>query len=79
MWPNMIGEMFWPFAIKAIAEKHNILQVDHNGRAPNSIFHGVEVEDIPAKYFYTLFCPILALDTRLQSVVGAGPPKWEPH
>ena len=76
MWPHIIDEIFWPFAIKSVAERHKILQVDHNGCMPNSILHRVEVEDIPVKSPHTLFCSIYALDARLHSAGGAGPPKW---
>ena len=66
-------------AIKAVAERHNSLHVDHKGKTASSILHGVDLEDIPVKSFHTLFCPIYALDARLQSSGGAGPPKWEPR
>ena len=55
MWPNMIDEMFWPFAIKSIAESLNNLQVDLTGQTPESILHGVEIEDIPVKSYHTIF------------------------
>ena len=55
MWPNMIDEMFWPFAIKAVSERMNSLQVDLIGKTPESILNGVEVEDIPVKSYHTLF------------------------
>ena len=55
MWPNMIDEMFWLFAIKAVAESLNSLQVDLTRKTPESILHGVEIEDIPVKSYYTLF------------------------
>ena len=77
MWPQMIDRMFWPFAIKAVSERHNILHVYHKGQTSSSILHGVDLEDIPVKYFHTLFCPIYALYARLQSAGGTGPPKWE--
>ena len=32
MWPQMIDEMFWPFAIKAFTERHTSLYIDHNRR-----------------------------------------------
>ena len=41
MWPQMIDKMFWPFSIKAVAEIHNSLHIDHKGRTPSSILHGV--------------------------------------
>ena len=46
MWPQMIDEMFWPFSMKAIAERLNILKIYHKGRTPESILHGVNLEDI---------------------------------
>ena len=75
----MIDEMFLPFAIKAVAEMQNSLQVDLTVQTPESILHGVEIEDIPVKYYHTLFCPTYVLDARLQNSGGAGPPKWEPR
>ena len=78
MWPQMIDKMFWPFAMKAIAKRLNSLQIDHKGRTPEYIPHGVNVEDIPIKPFHTLFSPIYVLYARLQNSGGAGPPKWEP-
>ena len=79
MWPQMIDDMFWPFAMKAVAERLNSLQVDTQGRTPESILHDIKVEEIPVKSFHTLFCPTYVLDARLQSAGGAGPPKWEPR
>ena len=79
MWPQMVDEMFWPFALKAVAERLNTLQIDSLGRTPESILHGIDIEDIPVKSFHTLFCPIYVLDARLQNAGGAGPPKWEPR
>ena len=79
MWPNMIDEMFWPFAIKAVAKRLNSLQVDLTGQTPESILHGVEIEDIPVKSYHTLFFLTYVLDARLQNSGGAGPPKWEPR
>ena len=79
MWLQMIDEMFWPFFIKYVSERHNILQLDHKGQTPNSILYGVDVEDIPVKSFHTLFFPIYAIDVRLQSSGRAGLPKWEPR
>ncbi|KAL7524874.1 hypothetical protein ACHAXR_002639, partial [Thalassiosira sp. AJA248-18] len=64
---------------QAVAERLNTLQIDTLGRTPESILHGIDVEDIPVKSFHTLFCPIYVLDARLQSAGGAGPPKWEPR
>ena len=51
----MIDKMFWQFAIKAVVEKQNSLQVDHKGRTPSSILHRVDLEDIPVKCFTLSF------------------------
>ena len=78
MWPQMIDNLFWPLSTKAISERLNSLQIDHKGRIPEYILHGVNVEDIPVKSFHTLFSLIYVLDARLQNSGGAAPPKWEP-
>ena len=75
----MIDEMFWSFAIKAVAERLNSLQLDLTRETPESILHGIEIEDIPVKSYHTLFWPTYVLDACLQSSGGAGPPKWEPR
>ena len=79
MWPQMIDEMFWPFATKEVSERLNRLQMDTPGRTPESIIHGIDVEEIPVKSFHTLFCQVYVLDARLYSVGGSGPPKLEPR
>ena len=79
MWPEMVDTMFWPFAMKAVAERLNGLQLDLSGNTPESVLHGVVVEDLPVKSYHTLFCPVYVLDARLQTAGGPGPPKWEPR
>ncbi|KAL7528961.1 hypothetical protein ACHAXR_004541, partial [Thalassiosira sp. AJA248-18] len=79
MWPQMIDTMFWPFAMKAAAERHNCLSIDGNNCTPASLLYNVPVESIPVKTFHTLFCPVYVLDSRAQSAGGPGPPKWEPR
>ena len=78
MWIQIIDEIFSPLTIKAMAERMNIFQIDLKGRTLESILHGVEVRDIPMKYYHTLFCPIYDIDTHLQSAGGscAGPTRW---
>ena len=75
----MIYEMFWPFAIEAVSERLNRLQVDLTGHTTESILHGVEIEYIPVKSYHTMFCPNYVPDVRLQIFGSAGPPKWEPR
>ncbi len=74
----MIDTMFWPFAFKAAAERHNQLSLTASGQMPLSILHNVPIENIPVKTFHTLFCPVYMLDSQAQSAGGPGPPKWEP-
>ena len=78
-WPQMVDTMFWPFAMKAMAERMNTLHVDSDGNTPESIMYGVELETLPVRNFHTLFCPVYVLDHCLQSAGGPGPPKWEPR
>ncbi len=78
MWPQMIDTMFWLFAFKAAAERHNCLSFNKDGGTPISILHGVTYETITVKSFHTLFCLVYVLDSHVQSAGGACPPKWEP-
>ena len=78
-WPQMIDTMFWPFAMKAQAERMNCLHLDRDGKSPESKLHGVEIEELPVKNYHPLFCPVYVLDHRLHSAGGAGPPKWDPR
>jgi hypothetical protein len=57
LWPQMIDKMFWPFAVKAIAERMNSITININGETPESKFYGVPLETIPVKSFHTMFCP----------------------
>ncbi len=79
MWPQMVDQMFWPFAIKAAAERMNSLHIDTEGHTPESKFYGVNIENRPVKTFHTMFCPYYVLDSRLHNAGSIGPPKWEPR
>jgi len=79
MWPQMIDTMFWPFAFKSAAERHNCLSLNRQGLTPNAVLHGVPLDTIPVKTYHTLFCPVYVLDVHAQSAGGPGPPKWEPR
>ena len=78
-WPQMIDTMFWPFAIKAQAERMNTLHMDLDGLTPEMKLYGLKKGEFPLQHYHTLFCPVYVLDARLQSAGGAGPPKWEPR
>jgi hypothetical protein len=83
MWPSIITSMFWPFALKAmaerLAERLNKLHIHIDGSTPESKLYGMDPDDIPVGTFHTLFCPVYVLDSRLHSAGGIGPPKWEPR
>ncbi len=49
MWPQMVDQMFWPFAIKATSERMNRLHIDTDGHTPESKFYGVNMENIPSE------------------------------
>jgi hypothetical protein len=53
MWPQMVDQIFWPFAIKAAAERMNSLHFDTDGHIPESKFYGVNIE---VKTFHALLC-----------------------
>ncbi len=79
MWPEMVDQMFSPFAIKAAAERMNSLHIDTDNHTPESKFYCVNIENILVKTLYTMFCPCYVLDSRLHNVGSIGPPKWEPR
>jgi hypothetical protein len=78
MWPQMVDQMFWPFAIKAAAERMSNLHIDTDSHTPESKFYDVNIENIPVKTFHTIFCPCYVLESRLHNAGSIGPPKWEP-
>ena len=43
MWPTMIDSMFWPFSMKAVAKRHNKMQIDVMGRTPKSILYNIQI------------------------------------
>ncbi len=75
--PQMVDQMFWPFAIKAAAERMNSLHIDTDGHTPESKFYGVNIENIPVKTFHTMFCPCYILDSRLHNAGSTGLLKWD--
>ncbi len=78
MWPQMIDQMFWPFAIKAVAKWIDSLHIDTEGNTPESKFYSINIKNIPVKSYHTMFCPCYVLDSRLHNAGSFGPPKWEP-
>jgi hypothetical protein len=75
----MADQMFWPFAIKAAAERMNSLHIDTDSHTPETEFYGVNIENIPVKTFHTMFCPCYVLDIRLHNLGSIGLPHREPN
>lgn len=71
--------LFPPYAMKAISEGLNSLQINTPGRVLESVLHRVKGEDLPVKSYHILFCPIYVLDDWLQNLDVAGQQKWEPR
>ena len=54
----MVDTLFWPFAIKAVAERMNTLHVNSAGQTPESLMYDLDLNTVPLRNFHTLFCPI---------------------
>ena len=67
-WPEMIDSMFWPFTMKADAERHNSLSVNAKNQAISSVLYNVELEEIPVKTFHIFFvlCMCLIAERKAQ-------------
>lgn len=77
LWPKVITKALWPFAYKAACRARNKFKLDENGFSPEEKISGISVkQDI--RHEHPLFCPVFALDKRLQSGIG-GIPKWNPR
>jgi hypothetical protein len=69
MWPQMVDQMFWLFAIKVAAERMNSLHIDTDGHTPEFKFRVLTLKQkLPVKTFHTLFCLCYVLDSRLHNV-----------
>ena len=69
--------MLCPLALLAVAERHNVLKFDANGKIPLETFSGVQ-DDVGIKHFRTWGCPVYVLDSRLQDG-HSNIPKWDPR
>ena len=76
-WPEAITTMLQPLAVLDVAELHNVLKLDANGKIPLEKFSGLQ-GDVGIKYFHTWGCPVYVLDSRLQDGPGKIP-KWYPR
>ena len=71
-WPEMIDSMFWPFAMKAAAERHNGLSVNAKNQTSSLVLYNVELEEIPVNTFLTLFflCVCLIAERKVQEALS---------
>jgi hypothetical protein len=68
MWPQMVDQMFWHFAIKVAAERMNSLHIDTDGPIPEYKFYGVNIENVPVKTFTqcSVHATFLTADSTIQ-------------
>ena len=77
LWPGVIKQILWPFALKAVVRAHKKFKLDSNHLSPEEKFSRLKVKQ-SAKEEHTLFCPVYCLDAKLQGGIG-GLPKWDPR
>ena len=68
--------MFWPFALKAVIDRFNCLQLDLDGNSQNSKFLNTKNLPFSVQDYYTFGCPVYILGSKLKSKT-IGPHKWE--
>ena len=74
-WPEAIGTILWPFAIKAYEDRRNHWHLDKDGKSPiqkfSSTYHNQEI-----KNWHTFGCPVFILE---EKAVHGKMPKWNPR
>ena len=73
-WPEAIGTILWPFALKAAEDRRNHLQIDENGLAPVHKFSKT-TPSVDLRHWHTWGCPVFVLDAKAQN---GKIPKWDP-
>ena len=74
-WPEAIGTILWPFALKAFEDRRNHWHLDANGKSPLQKFSNVyHTQDI--KQWHTFGCPVFVLEDKAANGVI---PKWDPR
>ena len=63
----------------AATDRMNNLHIDMHGQTPEMKFSNNIGSSTRLRHFHTFGCFVYILDARLQSVVGGGPPKWDPR
>ena len=65
-WPDVIGKILWPFALRAAEDRRDHLKLDANGLAPINKFSPT-FATINIKLCHPWGCPVFVLDKRAQS------------
>ena len=77
LWPEVVKKNLWPFAYKAACRVRNKFKLNEDLHSPEEKLSGVATKQV-VKNEHPLFCPVYALDKRLQGTIG-GLPKWNPR
>jgi len=76
LWPEIITEDLWPFALKLAVDIHNSTP-GLSGLSPDEIFSGQKSTKNRLADFHTFGCPVFVLEASLQD--GHKLPKWKPR
>ena len=77
MWPEIIGTLLWPFALKAYENTLNAYDLDSDLKSPAMKF--AKSETLPlVENKHTFGCPVYVLKNDLQTA-GSQIPKWDPR
>jgi hypothetical protein len=76
LWPDIITEDLWPFALKLAVDIHNSTP-GPSGLSPDEIFSGQKSTRNRINDFHTFGCPVFVLEASLQD--GHKLPKWKPR
>ena len=75
LWPEIISDELWPFALKLAVDVHNATPGD-SGLSPMEIFTGQKSSQCRLRDFHPFGCPVFVLEASLQN--GHKIPKWKP-
>jgi len=76
LWPDIITEDLWPFALKLAVDIHNSTP-GPSGLSPDEIFSGQKSTKNRLADFHPFGCPVFVLQASLQD--GHKLPKWKPR
>jgi hypothetical protein len=65
LWPDIITEDLWPFALKLAVDIHNSTP-GPSGLSPDEIFSGQKSTKNRLADFHTFGCPVFVLEASLQ-------------